>query len=123
VGASGIDGQVSTALGIGAATGEHVYAILGDITFYHDMNGLLAIKRNNVSATFIVINNNGGGIFERLPIREFEPYHTEYFLTPHGLTFEHAAAMYGLEYAVADDFASLDSGAGPVHEAGCQCDY
>jgi 2-succinyl-5-enolpyruvyl-6-hydroxy-3-cyclohexene-1-carboxylate synthase len=107
-GASGIDGQVSTALGIGVATGEHVYAILGDITFYHDMNGLLAIKRNNVSATFIVINNNGGGIFERLPIREFEPYHTEYFLTPHGLTFEHAAAMYGLEYAVADDFASLD---------------
>ncbi len=108
-GASGIDGQVSTALGIGAATGQHVYAILGDITFYHDMNGLLAIQRNGVTATIIVINNNGGGIFERLPIREHEPYHTDYFLTPHGLTFEHAAALYGLQYAYADDFASLDA--------------
>jgi 2-succinyl-5-enolpyruvyl-6-hydroxy-3-cyclohexene-1-carboxylate synthase len=108
-GASGIDGQVSTALGIGAATGEHIYAILGDITFYHDMNGLLAVRRNGVSATFIVVNNNGGGIFERLPIRDFEPYYTEQFLTPHGLTFEHSAAMYGLEYALADDFASLDA--------------
>lgn len=108
-GASGIDGQVSTALGIGAATGEHIYAILGDITFYHDMNGLLAIQRNGVTATIIVINNNGGGIFERLPIREHEPYYTEYFTTPHGLTFEHTAALYGLEYAFADDFASLDA--------------
>jgi 2-succinyl-5-enolpyruvyl-6-hydroxy-3-cyclohexene-1-carboxylate synthase len=108
-GASGIDGQVSTALGIGAATGQHIYAILGDITFYHDMNGLLAIQRNGVTATIIVINNNGGGIFERLPIREHEPYHTDYFLTPHGLTFEHAAALYGLEYAYADDFTSLDA--------------
>ncbi|MEO0563509.1 MAG: thiamine pyrophosphate-dependent enzyme, partial [Chloroflexota bacterium] len=108
-GASGIDGQVSTALGIGAVTGEHIYAILGDITFYHDMNGLLAVHRNNVSATFVVINNNGGGIFERLPIRDFEPYHTQHFLTPHGLTFENAAAMYGLEYAHVHDFDTLDT--------------
>ncbi len=108
-GASGIDGQVSTALGIGAATQSHVYAILGDITFYHDMNGLLAVQRNGITATFIVINNNGGGIFERLPIREHEPHYTKYFTTPHGLTFEHAAAMYGLEYAFADDFESLDA--------------
>lgn len=108
-GASGIDGQVSTALGVGAATGQHVTAIVGDITFYHDMNGLLAVRRHNLSATFVVINNDGGGIFERLPIREFEPHHTDYFLTPHGLIFEHAAAMYGLDYACADDFASLDA--------------
>ena len=107
-GASGIDGQISTALGIGAATRQHVYAILGDITFYHDMNGLLAIGRNGVTATIIVLNNNGGGIFERLPVREFEPYHTDYFLTPHGLTFEHAATLYGLEYAHVDDFDTLD---------------
>ncbi len=106
-GASGIDGQVSTALGVAAATGEHIYAILGDITFYHDMNGLLAVRRNGVSGTFIVINNNGGGIFERLPIREFEPYHTEQFLTPHGLTFEHAAAMYSLAYSHVTDFVTL----------------
>jgi 2-succinyl-5-enolpyruvyl-6-hydroxy-3-cyclohexene-1-carboxylate synthase len=99
---------VSTALWVAAASHQHVYAILGDITFYHDMNGLLAVQRSSVSATFIVINNNGGGIFERLPIREFEPYHTDYFLTPHGLTFERAARLYGLEYALADDFASLD---------------
>ncbi len=108
-GASGIDGQVSTALGVGAPTGERITAILGDITFYHDMNGLLAIRRCGVQATIVVLNNNGGGIFRRLPIANFDPPFTEQFITPHGLTFEHAAAMYGLEYTLVTDFASLDA--------------
>ena len=107
-GASGIDGQVSTALGIAATTHDkHITVILGDITLYHDMNGLLAIQRAGVTATFIVVNNNGGGIFERLPIHDFEPYHTDFFLTPHGLTFAHTATLYGLEYAHVTDFETL----------------
>lgn len=98
-GASGIDGNVSTALGLTAATLRHVTALLGDITFYHDMNGLLAIRQHELeNITFIVLNNNGGGIFHRLPIARHDPPFTELFLTPHGLTFEHAAAMYGLHY-------------------------
>lgn len=98
-GASGIDGNVSTALGVAAATDKRVIALLGDITFYHDMNGLLAIRQHQLKkVTFVVINNDGGGIFRRLPIAGHEPPFTDLFLTPHGLTFEHAAAMYGLRY-------------------------
>lgn len=98
-GASGIDGNVSTALGLAAATGRPVVALLGDITFYHDLNGLLAIRQHHLTnITFVVTNNDGGGIFRRLPIARHDPPFTELFLTPHGLTFAHAAALYGLEY-------------------------
>jgi len=107
-GASGIDGNVSTALGLAAATGRPVAALLGDITFYHDMNGLLAVRQHGlINVTFVVINNDGGGIFHRLPIARHDPPFTELFLTPHGLTFEHAAAMYGLAYRVVADRAGL----------------
>ena len=100
-GASGIDGNVSTALGIAGADGSRqVIALLGDITLYHDMNGLLAVNKFGLTnATFVVVNNDGGGIFQRLPISKLEPPFTEMFLTPHGLTFEHAAALYGLRHA------------------------
>ncbi len=100
-GASGIDGNISTALGIAAATNRPLIAILGDITFYHDMNGLLAANDKGQMTndlTFVVINNNGGGIFNRLPISQFEPPFTKLFTTPHGLQFEHAAKLYGLDY-------------------------
>jgi len=108
-GASGIDGNVSTALGVAAAGRQHVVAILGDITFYHDMNGLLAVGQHKLrNVTFIVVNNNGGGIFHRLPIAELDPPFTDLFLTPHGLTFAHAAALYGLRYAQAANARDLE---------------
>lgn len=108
-GASGIDGNVSTALGL-AASGNYarVVAVLGDITFYHDMNGLLAVRQFGLrNVTLVVINNDGGGIFHRLPIARHDPPFTDLFLTPHGLTFEHAAVMYGLAYRAVDDQAGL----------------
>jgi 2-succinyl-5-enolpyruvyl-6-hydroxy-3-cyclohexene-1-carboxylate synthase len=108
-GASGIDGNVSTALGIAAGLGRPVVALLGDITFYHDMNGLLALRRPGIRATFVVLNNDGGGIFHRLPVARHDPPFNDLFLTPHGLTFEHAAAQYGLAYACVEDGASLSA--------------
>jgi 2-succinyl-5-enolpyruvyl-6-hydroxy-3-cyclohexene-1-carboxylate synthase len=103
-GASGIDGNISTALGAGAARPDKpLVAIVGDITFYHDMNGLLAVQRNGVPVTIVLLNNNGGGIFHRLPIKDFEPAFTDLFVMPHGLEFEHAARMYGLDYVRTDD--------------------
>ncbi|MCY4020811.1 MAG: 2-succinyl-5-enolpyruvyl-6-hydroxy-3-cyclohexene-1-carboxylic-acid synthase [Chloroflexi bacterium] len=103
-GASGIDGNISSALGIGAAyRGRPLAAIVGDITFYHDMNGLLAIRRCGVPVTIVLLNNAGGGIFHRLPIHRFEPAFSDYFITAHGLDFSHAARLYGLKYRRADD--------------------
>ena len=107
-GASGIDGNVSTALGAGAARpGLPLVAVLGDITLYHDMNGLLAIRRCNIPLTIVLLNNDGGGIFHRLPARDFEPHFSDYFITAHGLEFAHAARMYGLDYVRADDRSSF----------------
>ncbi len=98
-GASGIDGVVSTALGCAAGGAGPVAVLLGDIAFYHDMNGLLATRDPGLQVIFVVVDNDGGGIFNMLPIRDFEPAFTPYFATPHGLDFEHAARLYGLPFA------------------------
>jgi 2-succinyl-5-enolpyruvyl-6-hydroxy-3-cyclohexene-1-carboxylate synthase len=103
-GASGIDGNISTALGIGAAYPDKpLVFIVGDVTFYHDMNGLLAVNRCGIPVTIVLLNNNGGGIFHRLPIKDFDPPFTDLFVTPHGLEFEHTARLYGLDYVRADN--------------------
>jgi len=94
-GASGIDGVTSSALGAAAATDRPLVLVTGDLAFYHDLNGLLALKRAGVKATIVLINNNGGGIFHRLPIANFEPPFTELFVTPHNLDFEAAVRMFG----------------------------
>lgn len=96
-GASGIDGTLSSALGAAAHLPRLVF-VSGDTSFYHDMNGLLAISRHNLRAVLIVINNDGGGIFHRLPISAFEPPFHQLFVALHGLTFEHAAKLYGIPY-------------------------
>ena len=97
-GASGIDGITSTALGAGSTADEPLTLVTGDLAFYHDSNGLLAIDRCSVDATIVVIDNDGGGIFHMLPIEEFDPPFTAQFKTPHGLDFEHLADLYGLEF-------------------------
>lgn len=94
-GASGIDGNVSTALGLCAALGQPVVALLGDLAFYHDMNGLLAARGLNI--TFVVLNNGGGGIFSYLPQSGLEEFERGW-LTPTELDFSLAARMYGLDY-------------------------
>ncbi len=97
-GASGIDGITSTALGAGSATDEPLVLVTGDLAFYHDANGLLAVERCGVDATIVLLNNDGGGIFHKLPIEEFEPPFTDQFKTPHGLEFDALGDLYGLEF-------------------------
>ena len=101
-GASGIDGIVSTALGAGYGIDEPLVLVIGDLAYYHDMNGLLAVTRAGVDATIVCLNNDGGGIFHLLPIEEHDSFE-EWFRTPHGLDFEHSAALYDLEFARTDD--------------------
>jgi 2-succinyl-5-enolpyruvyl-6-hydroxy-3-cyclohexene-1-carboxylate synthase len=96
-GASGIDGTVATALGAGCDL-----LIIGDVALYHDLNSLHLIRRAGIPLIIVCINNDGGGIFHRLPIAEHDPPFTERFITPHGLTFEHAAQMFGIPYTQAE---------------------
>lgn len=105
-GASGIDGNVSTALGLSAASGRPVVALLGDLALYHDMNGLVAAR--GLDVVFVVLNNGGGGIFSYLPQSQLEDFERAW-LTPLELDYSHAAAMYGLGYqkvAAAATFAA-----------------
>ncbi len=95
-GASGIDGVVSTAVGAAAAGLGPVAALVGDLSFLHDLNGLWALRRHHLSLLVALVNNDGGGIFHFLPqadlaAGEFE----EWFGTPHGLDFSGAIGTFG----------------------------
>ncbi len=112
-GVSGIDGTLSTAIGM-AAAGRSVVAVLGDLAFYHDMNGLLMLRRYpHLPFRLVILNNDGGHIFDRLPIAQF--FHDAHFapdpellfVSPHGMTFAHAAQQFGLSYTAAEDEAAL----------------
>lgn len=107
-GISGIDGVVSTALGVAAAR-SHVTLVLGDLSFFHDLNGLLAAKLHALHATIVVINNDGGGIFSLLPqASQTDPDTFEtLFGTPLGLDFEHAVHMYGGHWERPDSWESF----------------
>ena len=71
------------------------------------MNGLLAVGRHHLSATIVLLNNDGGGIFSFLPQADETEHFEELFGTPHGLDFRPAAELYGLTYRLVegwDDF-------------------
>ncbi|MDQ6600036.1 2-succinyl-5-enolpyruvyl-6-hydroxy-3-cyclohexene-1-carboxylic-acid synthase [Bacillus salipaludis] len=92
-GANGIDGTVSTALGA-ALYLKPLYLVVGDLTFFHDLNGLLAAKLHEIDIQILVINNNGGGIFSFLPQSEHSTHFELLFGTPIDLDFEYAVKMY-----------------------------
>lgn len=101
-GANGIDGVVSTAFGVQAANKRHTYLYIGDLSFLHDMNGLIASRLQETDLTIVIMNNDGGGIFSYLPQSEEERYFEALFGTPTGLKFEDAARMYDTEYAAVE---------------------
>lgn len=108
-GANGIDGVVSTALGAAAASTSSgpLVLVIGDLAFYHDMNGLLASKLYGIDATVVILNNDGGGIFSFLPQAQHPQHFEKLFGTPHGLDFEPVASVYGGSFQRAHDSASL----------------
>jgi len=99
-GVSGIDGVISTALGMSAENNNsHSLLLIGDVSFYHDMNGLLAAKYG-MNLTIVVINNGGGGIFSFLPIADagMENFQ-QFWTTDTGLNFKKAAELYNCMYS------------------------
>ena len=97
-GASGIDGSIATSVGLGYALRSPIIAILGDLSFYHDMNSLLLAKRLEVNILIVILNNFGGKIFEHLPIAEEADVFEQYFYAPHEMQFEKAASQFDLDY-------------------------
>ena len=106
-GASGIDGLISSALGAAAAGTGPVALALGDLAFYHDMNGLLAARRHALRATIVLLNNDGGGIFSFLPQAEYPEHFEALFGTPTGLDFRLAAELYGASFSRANTWETF----------------
>lgn len=96
--ANGIDGTLSTALGVMHGCGKPGLLITGDLAFLHDQNGLLFAPDYPGSLTILIINNHGGGIFENLPIARFDPPFEACFATPQHVRFAHIAQAHQIPY-------------------------
>ncbi len=106
-GASGIDGLVATACGFARRHPGGLTLLLGDLSLLHDLNSLALAARATVPLVIVVLNNDGGGIFNLLPARKQGACFEALFQLPHGLDFQHAAAQFGLAYACPGSAAAL----------------
>lgn len=116
-GANGIEGSLSTALGI-AHHHQSSVMLTGDLALLHDTNGFLQRNRFTGHLTIVLINNNGGGIFEMLPISQFEPPFQEYFATPQEMDFAQLCGTYGIAYKRITNWQQLQALLNPLPEKG-----
>ncbi|NES86167.1 MAG: 2-succinyl-5-enolpyruvyl-6-hydroxy-3-cyclohexene-1-carboxylic-acid synthase, partial [Moorea sp. SIO2B7] len=116
-GANGIDGTLSTALGI---VHRHQSGVMltGDLALLHDTNGFLLRNKLIGHLTIVLINNNGGGIFEILPISQFEPPFEEFFATPQNINFANLCATYGVEHQLITSWQMLRELLNPLPDKG-----
>jgi 2-succinyl-5-enolpyruvyl-6-hydroxy-3-cyclohexene-1-carboxylate synthase len=103
-GANGIDGTLATALGV--AHGQAPAALLtGDLALLHDAGSFLIRPKLRGSLTVVLINNRGGGIFEHLPVAQFDPPFEEFFAMPQEADFAKLCAAHGAEHVPVRDWA------------------
>jgi 2-succinyl-5-enolpyruvyl-6-hydroxy-3-cyclohexene-1-carboxylate synthase len=108
-GANGIDGLISSGIGAAIATGRPTWIVTGDLGLYHDMNGLAAIRSAAAPVRVVVLNNDGGGIFEFLPqAQQIGREEFEAILgTPLGIEPAKVAELYGLPHLLVTDLSQL----------------
>ncbi|WP_394202565.1 2-succinyl-5-enolpyruvyl-6-hydroxy-3-cyclohexene-1-carboxylic-acid synthase [Shewanella waksmanii] len=114
-GASGIDGLLATACGIAGDQEQATTLIIGDISQLHDLNSLALSKQRQCPFIVVILNNDGGNIFNLLPVPD-EKLRSDYYRLSHGLEFGYAAAMFGLPYNRIED---IDTFKAVYREASC----
>ena len=105
-GANGIDGTLSTALGVAHGNAPAVL-LTGDLALLHDTNGFLSVPQLRGSLTIVLVNNGGGGIFNHLPVAQFNPPFEKYWATPQSVDFAKLCAAYGVEHVAIKDVVHL----------------
>ncbi|MEH1942495.1 MAG: 2-succinyl-5-enolpyruvyl-6-hydroxy-3-cyclohexene-1-carboxylic-acid synthase [Nostoc sp.] len=116
-GANGIDGTLSTALGI-AHRQQSSVMLTGDLALLHDTNGFLIRNKFVGHLTIVLINNNGGGIFEMLPIAKFDPPFEEFFGTPQDIDFAQLCATYNVPHELINSWQQLQQKLNPLPAKG-----
>lgn len=116
-GANGIDGTLSTALGV-AHRRQSSVMLTGDLALLHDTNGFLLKNKFVGHLTIVLINNNGGGIFETLPISQFDPPFEEFFATPQEVNFSQLCITYGVEHQLIESWEQLQQLLNPLPSNG-----
>jgi len=107
-GASGIDGILSTALGVCTGAGRPLWVVLGDLSFLHDTNALLQLARHKgAPLRILVLNNSGGTIFRMLPVSSHSSEYVPYFETPQQVDFSRLCGAYGVELRQSTDALTL----------------
>jgi 2-succinyl-5-enolpyruvyl-6-hydroxy-3-cyclohexene-1-carboxylate synthase len=106
-GANGIDGTVAAALGAAAAGEGPVVLHIGDVALAYDLTALLSARRLGLALTIVLVNNDGGGIFDFLPVAREGADFEQHVATPHGLDFAQAAALFGARHVLAGDLHTL----------------
>jgi 2-succinyl-5-enolpyruvyl-6-hydroxy-3-cyclohexene-1-carboxylate synthase len=106
-GANGIDGTLSTALGLAQGSRQPAVLLTGDLALLHDTNGFLSAPKFRGGLTVVLINNDGGGIFEHLPVAQFNPPFEEFFATPQHIDFKKLCATYGVSHVMVRDWKQL----------------
>jgi 2-succinyl-5-enolpyruvyl-6-hydroxy-3-cyclohexene-1-carboxylate synthase len=99
-GANGIDGTLSAAMGAAHDSGGPAVLLTGDLALLHDTNGFLISPKFRGSLTIVLINNRGGGIFDHLPVAQFEPPFEEFFATPQEVDFAKLCVAYGVQHVI-----------------------
>ena len=106
-GANGIDGTLSTALGVAHASGSPTFLLTGDLAFLHDANGLLAKNVFHGNLTVVVVNNHGGGIFGNLPIANLPPFE-KCFATPQEVNIGNLCEAHGITHAEPENWTTFE---------------
>ena len=117
-GANGIDGTLSTALGVAHGSDQPAVLLTGDLALLHDTNGFLSAPKLKGGVTIVLINNNGGGIFEHLPVAQDNPQFEEFFATPQQVDFRKLSSAYGVAYTLVRDWKHFSGLVGKLPKRG-----
>lgn len=117
-GASGIDGLIATAYGLSCTCSEPTTIVLGDTSTLHDLNSLALLKQATQPLVVVILNNDGGSIFHMLPVPKEGELLARYYRQPHGLSFEYAAKMFGLDYSAPESLETFAAAYTQALEAG-----